>query len=1240
MAQKKRFGLPLALAMALGMAAAAQWPATGLAQAAGQSGGVPCARPDLAGLPVSRVAGDWRSSAAVFVPASKPPLPGVSLDLGVAPAGMHLDRMLLLLEPSAAQQSALDAELSNQQNPGSCAFHQWLTPGQFADSYANSLADVNSVVAWLQGAGFMVAPLPASRAWIEFSGTTAQVEATFRAPVHSYVMANGTRPALASGISVPAALRPLVHGLVSLDGALTAAAITEPQRVNTTASALFAETSIVNAEALTPALIAQLLHLDTIHSAGTRGGGETIAIATRSNIQPQDIAAFRSALGLPENPVLIVPGGADPGMTTDQASAEFSASWAGAAAPAARILIAPAATTSATDGVDLSLTSLIGQNLAHTIVVGFSACEASLGETHQSFYSALYRQAAAQGISIIAAAGDSGASACHAAGSGGKVTTGYAVNALASTPWNTAVGAVTFNSSTASGLAAWSPTNPADATYASGGGASAIHTSPGWQPGISQFAKGRLLPDLSLPTALDSVFSRGLAFCFSGSSKADGCTLFRSGGSSAAAAILGGISALLAQKYGPQGNLAPHLYSLSSQPEIFTDVQQGNARLACAPSSPGCDGSGSIGYDAASGYDLATGLGSPNVDKLVNLWATPDATGTAASAVILTVAPVVTNATYNPSAQITFTATVTAVGSGATPTGTVQFADATTGTNLGSTTSLDSSGKAILTLTGGLASGGNNITAVYSGSTIYAASTSPPVTINSQKSTTAMTIVPSIAAPAAGSIITVTVTMTVGIPPAGTTPPSGVVTLNLDGIANSTASLVTTAGATMATFSLTVPTVGGGHNLQAIYQGDSNYTASTSTAVAIVVGKGATVNTLVATPLTLTPGIPEVLSATLSPINPVTGTTYTITGTVAFYDGTALLGSALVASNAATLSNVTLSTGVAHVITAVYSGDANWAASTSNPVDLAAPLLADTVTLTVSPSSAGPGQVVTLVATVTPAVPPLLTAEQNPAGNVVFYDGTRIIGNVGLTPSIGNASIATLQNITLPVGQNVLVAVYLGDLFYAPGTSNSLTVNILDFSIGPSGSNPPTNLKIVKGNAGSASFIVTGLGGFNGQISVVCAVPTQDDMTCTPSPQQVVPTGTVTFVVQTFLTGGPTSALRHDVPYWPRVAGGTALALLFFLLPMGRRARMLNEAARRSLMLLFLLTAICGFANGCQSISGNAGGISTGTPLGVATLTITAASYVDNTVVSHSVFLTVNVLPPGSTADQPTRGAN
>jgi hypothetical protein len=99
----------------------------------------------------------------------------------------------------------------------------------------------------------------------------------------------------------------------------------------------------------------------------------------------------------------------------------------------------------------------------------------------------------------------------------------------------------------------------------------------------------------------------------------------------------------------------------------------------------------------------------------------------------------------------------------------------------------------------------------------------------------------------------------------------------------------------------------------------------------------------------------------------------------------------------------------------------------------------------------------------------------------------------------------------------------------------------------------------------------------------------------------------------------------------PRAAGGTALAVLlgFFLLPFGRRARIFtSRSARRFFILLLLLVGLGGAGIGCNSITLLS---SPGTPLGVATLKITASAYVDNTVVSHSVYQTVNVVMPGST---------
>ncbi len=1489
------------------------------------------------------MAGDWRASPPAVI-AGRTKLPAGEADLGPAPGGARLERVLLLLEPSPEQRQALDAELANQQDPRSPEYHHWLTPSQFADRYANSVSDVAAIVSWLESEGLAVAPLPAGRGWIEFSGTVAQLEQAFRTGVHSVTTRSGERPALAGPVSVPAALQPLIHGLVSLDGVVAEPAITTPQPVASALPDLQKAASPVQAEALTPQLMADLLHLDAFHARDSTGAGETIAIAARSNIEPLDVAAFRASFGLPANPVEVVLDGADPGRTGDEAAALMMASWAGAAAPGARIVLALAGTTSATDGLDLSLAAIVDQQAAHTVAVGYTACESALSEAHQAFYGELYRQAAAQGMAVIAATGDTGAAACHPAGSGAAVTTGLAVNGLASTPWNTAAGAAAFNPTGTGQLAAWSPVDPADLAYASGGGSSTAAGAPSWQAAVLPSASGRTLPDMVLPTALDSAASRGLAFCFSGPGQAvSGCRLVRAGGSSAAAAIFSGISALLGQKYGAQGNLAPRLYALEGQAGIFTDVQQGSARLACAAGSPDCDASGHLGYDAAAGYDLATGLGLPNADKLfaawpaatgtgavtVNLGLSPTATsnlynpsstitltatvvpsvsggptptgtvdfydstiggnvntsavtldstgtatgqwpgsafftaganpitakysgdgnyaatnsasvtvsvqqsaaditlsaststpaagvnftvtavlsvsglppagptppsgtvslfmdagttaiataslstsggitsatfnvsisagghhqlsatysgdanyrgnnpgslpiavglasttlsvtpstyapvvgskftvtvaastvsgsaaptgsvtlnvdgaasgtanlataggattaafqvtlttsgvhtiqavyqgdanyststspsvsvnaGTSTAGVSLSASPVQANTTYNPTAAVTLTAVVSSQNGGPTPTGTLNFIDQTTGNSIGSSAiTLDSTGRASVAASAWSPIGGHNIVGRYNGDSTYAAVTSQVLTINIQPSTTTPTVTPSTTTPLVGASFTVTVTLAVGTPPAGTVAPTGNMTLTVDGAAKTTAAVSTSGGTTSASFTASVAT-GGVHTLQAVYAGDNNYGTSTSQSVSITASKGATVTTLTATPSTLTPGTAESFTATIAAANPVAGQTNTFTGTVTFYDGTAQLGTATVSANGATLSNVTLSSAATHVITAVYGGDDNWAGSTSNALTLKAVLFPVTVTLAATPTTAGPGQVVSLTATVTPSVAPASAAEQNPTGNVIFYNGTTVIGTVALSASVNYSSMATLITGSLASGADVLTAYYVGDSFYSAATSNAVTINVQDFSITPASGNSPADLDILKGSSGQASFIVQALGGFATEMQLVCTVPTQDDMTCLPSPVFVTPTATVTFTVQTFAAGGITTSSNHHAPFWPRGLGGTALAaLVFIVLPFGRRARVFSVRVRGVIVIGLLLIGLGGAGIGCSnSVTAP---VNNGTPLGVATLTITGAAYADNTVVSHSVYLTVNVLPPNST---------
>ena len=199
--------------------------------------------------------------------------------------------------------------------------------------------------------------------------------------------------------------------------------------------------------------------------------------------------------------------------------------------------------------------------------------------------------------------------------------------------------------------------------------------------------------------------------------------------------------------------------------------------------------------------------------------------------------------------------------------------------------------------------------------------------------------------------------------------------------------------------------------------------------------------------------------------------------------GTASITSSLTAGYTAVLTHA-LSNNASHTITAIYSGDANWlASSTATPFVLAPSTIADSVVLTTNlvadPNSgiptSSPGQSVILVVTVTPLTPPATGTEQNPSGTVTFYssNGTTptvlgIASLVAQTP--GNSSAASLTLSSMPGGQATIYAIYVGDLYYDSGTSNSLTIDVENFTIFSDPGNPPVGITIPKGGSGSATF--------------------------------------------------------------------------------------------------------------------------------------------------------------------------
>jgi len=141
-------------------------------------------------------------------------------------------------------------------------------------------------------------------------------------------------------------------------------------------------------------------------------------------------------------------------------------------------------------------------------------------------------------------------------------------------------------------------------------------------------------------------------------------------------------------------------------------------------------------------------------------------------------------------------------------------------------------------------------------------------------------------------------------------------------------------------------------------------------------------------------------------------------------------------STSATISNIApLPNGVTtHQIVAVYAGDSNYAASTSNTVSLTALPASTTLLLTAAPGSITVGQQVTFTATLSP----LTLQGTAPRGTVTFTYNGNSIGTATLT-----TGIATVNTSTLPIGTDNIQAVYSGDGNFGTSTSNTLAFVVL-----------------------------------------------------------------------------------------------------------------------------------------------------------------------------------------------------
>jgi subtilase family serine protease len=611
------------------------------------------------------------------------PLARAEFDQGAAPDSLPVNRMLLVLQRSPQQETALRNLMDEQQTRSLPNYHGWLTPRQFGQQFGPASADIQKVTDWLSQKGFTGIKPAASGMFIEFSGTAGMVRNAFHTELHNFLVNGERHMANVSDPQIPAALAPVVARIHSLHDFRQKSFMHSSKALEKAKSEGKLKPGFQGGTALYAVGagdLAKIYNIPATVGTAPAGMGQTVAIVARSNINTQDINDYGNGFNLANLKAFtaannIIVNGPDPGIVLpDDAEATLDVEMVGAVAPNARILLVVSGSTQTgmlaethpTDGADQSALYIVDNNLAPVMSQSFGACEA---DTDTAFSSTLWEQAAAQGITVVVSAGDSGSDVCDADQGSLNATLGLSVSGSASTPFNVAVGGTDFDDSTNPGIywnntaaletaksyipeitwndscaAAGSLTgctlvDPNGLDLEGGGGGQSTcgvqdpntnactggYPKPSWQsaPGVP-LDTVRDIPDVSLFAAVNSASNNSYIICLADSFEQQGaaCNLTGPnfnfdlvGGTSASTQAFAGMMALVNQselaagRSGRQGNANYVLYKLATAQSTSPGTSACNSSLG-----PGFINANCIFNDITKGnnsVECTVGTGGP-----------------------------------------------------------------------------------------------------------------------------------------------------------------------------------------------------------------------------------------------------------------------------------------------------------------------------------------------------------------------------------------------------------------------------------------------------------------------------------------------------------------------------------------------------------------------------------------------------------------------------------------------------
>ena len=264
------------------------------------------------------------------------------------------------------------------------------------------------------------------------------------------------------------------------------------------------------------------------------------------------------------------------------------------------------------------------------------------------------------------------------------------------------------------------------------------------------------------------------------------------------------------------------------------------------------------------------------------------------------------------------------------------------------------------------------------------------------------------------------VTFTATVHPSASGTPTGTITFK-DGAATLATVALTGNFASFSSSTLAAHS----QSIVATYNGDTHFAASNSPILTETITKAASSVVLTSSPYASRYGQPVAFYAAVK-----SATSGTPTGTVTFKDGSTIIATGTLNLGHAKITTLKLTVGT-HSITAVYSGSANFTASTSPVLTFVTSKAASSTTVASSLNPSTHGTAVTFTATVKPSTTGTST------GSATFKDGAVVLGTVALT-----SGKATFTTSTLAAGSHSITATYNGSPNYNPSTSAILTQSV------------------------------------------------------------------------------------------------------------------------------------------------------------------------------------------------------